>query len=320
MSKGKMVMLLVVLGLALVGSGHAADKYPSKPVEMIVSFSPGGGQDVTFRIFAKFAEKYLGQRIAVVNKTGGGGVIGNTEIMKSRPDGYTIGTWTNGLVTDEMVIKGVPYTHKDFLPLVHIAADPNVFAIKNSLKMDFPQFIKHAKDNPGKVSIGMGGNWTAHDFFRVKLEKAAGVNFQRVPYQGGAPALQAVAGETCDSSTPFVPEILPMMDSKLVTALAVSAEKRVSALPNIPTVRELGYDVVQYIWRGLSVPPKTPPDIVSFLEGVFKKTYDDPECQDALIKAGVNPIWKGHKEFVKYVAEEHATYQKLVKELGVEPK
>jgi tripartite-type tricarboxylate transporter receptor subunit TctC len=320
MAKHRQIILLMVLVFAVSVQGWAADKYPSKPVEMIVSFAPGGGQDVTFRIFAKYAEKYLGQRIAVVNKTGGGGVIGNTEIMKSRPDGYTIGTWTNGLVTDEMVIKGVPYTYKNFLPLVHIAADPNVFAIKNSFKMDFPQFIKYAKDNPDKVSIGMGGNWTAHDFFRVKLEKAAGVQFQRVPFQGGAPAIQAVAGGTCDSSTPFVPEILPMLEGKLVTPLAVSAEKRVSALPNIPTVRELGYDVVQYIWRGLSVPPKTPPEIVSFLESVFKKTYDDPECRDALINAGVNPIWKGHKEFVKYVEEEHVAYLKLVKELGVEPK
>jgi tripartite-type tricarboxylate transporter receptor subunit TctC len=320
MKKGKLVASLVMLGLVLAGPCLAADKYPSKPVEMIVSFAPGGGQDVTFRIFAKYAEKYLGQRIAVVNKTGGGGVIGNTEIMKSRPDGYTIGTWTNGLVTDEMVIKGVPYTYKNFLPLVHIAADPNVFSIKNSLKMDFAQFIKHAKDNPDKVSIGMGGNWTAHDFFRVKLEKATGMRLQRVPFQGGAPAIQAVAGETCDSSTPFVPEVLPMLESKLVTPLAVSSEKRVSALPNIPTVKELGFNVVQYIWRGLSVPPKTPPEIVSFLETVFKKTYDDPECQNALIKAGVNPIWKGHKEFVKYVEEEHATYLKLVKELGVEAK
>lgn len=316
MSKVKLIGLLVALGLALAGPCPAAT-YPVKPVEMIVSFAPGGGQDVACRIFAKYAEKYLGQRIAIVNKTGGGGVIGNTEILKSRPDGYTIGTWTNGLVTDEMVIKGVPYTYKDFLPLVHIGADPNVLSIKKSLKMDFAQFIKHVKDNPGKVSIGMGGNWTAHDFFRVKLEKAAGIKFQRVPFQGGAPAVQAVAGETCDSSTPFVPEVLPMLDGKLVTPLAVSSTQRAAALPNLPTVKELGYDVVQYIWRGFSVPPKTSPEIVSFLEGVFKKTYDDPECRAALIKAGVTPIWKGHKEFVKYVEDEHADYLKLVKELGV---
>ncbi len=318
------VKLLAFCVGALVGSiiifGNAeAQKlnYPVKPVEMIVSYPAGGGADTFSRILAKHTEKYWAGKIVVVNKVGGGGVIGNAEIARSKPDGYTVGYLAPDNVTHQWIAKGCPYTYKDFFPVVMMTADPLFLLIKNSLNMDFKQFIEYVRKSPGKVSIGMGGNWSAHDFLRAKMEKAIGIHFLKTPFQGGAPAAQAVAGGHVDSSTAFIAEGLPLIEGKLVNPVAVSSAERLPAFPNIPTIREQGYDVVHTMWRGISVPPKTPKEIVDILEEAFTKTFNDPEFRKDLQKAGVFPIFKNHKEFVKYYNEEAERYAALLKELGV---
>ncbi len=312
--------ILLGLGIAEGVAEAGAAKYPTKPIEMVVAFPAGGGQDATFRILAKYAEKHVGTRIVVLNKVGGGGVIGNTDIARSKPDGYTLGTISNNQVTDELTVKGVPYTYKDFVPVAQIAADPHVLVVKNALGMDFKQFIEHVRKNPNKVAMSMGGTWTSHDFFRVKLEKAYGVKFLRMSYQGGAPALQAVAGGHVDSATPFIVEAMPSIEGKLVTSVAVSCAERAPTLPNVPSVKELGQDVTQYNFRGVSVPPGTPQEIIDFLEDAFAKAYKDPEFQSDLKKVGIFPFFRGHKDFVKYYQEEAARYAAIAKELAIEPK
>jgi len=311
----------VLLGvLAMSTEGLAAAKYPSRPIEMIVAFPAGGGQDVTFRILAKHAEKHIGGRIIVLNKVGGGGVIGNTEIARSKPDGYTLGTVGNNQVTDEFTVKGVPYGYKDFVPVVQVAFDPHVLVIKNALKLDFKQFLEHAKKNPGKVSMGMGGTWTSHDFFRLKLEKAIGARFLSVAYQGGAPALQAVSGGHIDSAVPFVVEAVPSLEGKLVTPLAVSSAERVPALKDVPSVKEFGVDAIQGQMRGVSVPPGTPKEIIDLLDEAFAKTFKEPEFQSDMRKAGISPFFRGHADYVKFYNDEHDRYAGLAKEFGIEAK
>jgi tripartite-type tricarboxylate transporter receptor subunit TctC len=324
MGKGKLGTLIalgVLVCLAFgYGLGEAKLNYPTKPIEMIVAYPAGGGQDVNMRILAKHAERYIGVRVVVVNKVGGGGVIGNTEMAKAKPDGYTLGTLHTGAVTDELTIKNLPYTHKSFIPVIRMGADPHLLVIKNSLKMDFKQFIDYAKKSPGKVAIGMGGTWTTHDFFRVKMEKVIGLQLLRTPFQGGAPAVQAVAGGHIDCSTPLLPEGLPSVEGKLVTPIAISGPERSPAVPNIPTVKELGYDVVQVMWRCISVPPGTSEEIIKVLEGAFLKTCQDPEFQKDLRKAGGTPSCMDRKEVTRFYQEEFQSYSAIVKSLGIEPK
>jgi tripartite-type tricarboxylate transporter receptor subunit TctC len=323
MEKARSLISILMTVLILLGFtwGVAQAKYPDKTVEMIVSYPAGGGQDVCFRILAKHAEKYMGQKIVVINKVGGGGVIGNTEIARSKPDGYTLGSIGTHTVTDDYTLKNLPFTHKSFVPVVQVAADPHVLVIKNALNMDFKKFIEHVKKNPLKVSMSMGGTWNSHDFFRAKLEKAAGVKFLRTPYQGGAPAVQAVAGGHIDCSTPFVSEALPTVEGKLVTPVAVSDHQRAPQLPQVPSIKELGYEAaVQLMWRGVSVPPGTPQEIINYLEGVFTKAYNDPEFQKDFKKAGGFPSFRNHRDFVQYFKEDSERYGSLAKELGIEPK
>ncbi len=324
--------MLLIAAFALLGagafSGDAAKpaNYPARPIEIIVPFAAGGGLDTAVRLVGKFAEKELGQRIVVSNKTGGGNIQGNMEGIKAKPDGYVIGAWGNGLVTDQLLVKGVPYTYKDVKPLCMFAEDPNVitvgkkFADANGIKT-LKDLFEYAKKNPGKVTIGMGGNWTPHDFLRLKMEASADVKFNRMPFLGGAPALQSAAAGNCDVVVPFLPEILTMIDSGLVVPLAVAHPTRVAQLPDTPTTAEAGYpDLVQSIWRAFCVPKNTPDDIVAYLESVFAKTLKDPEFIEAAKKAGVNPSFKSSKELADFIEKEFQYFDKKTDEWGIKVK
>ena len=294
--------------------------YPKKPVEIIVPYDAGGGQDIAARTFAKYLEENLGQRVIVQNVTGGGGVVGHTEIADADPDGYTIGIIHTFTAVDQFTLEGIPYTEKDFLPVAMIAADPHVLVAKQDLGIDnFNDFIDHVKSNPGAVTIGMGGPWNGHDFFRINLENATDTQFERVVFQGGAPALTAVAGGNIDSATPFVAEAMAQVDVGSVVPLAVTSDERSNLLPDVPTVKEMGYDVTQYMWRGFAVPAETPMEIVEYLEDAFTKTFENPEYQEEAEQAGISLSFKGHEEFQEYYSEEFEKYKSMIEEIGLEP-
>ncbi|MFZ7103891.1 MAG: Bug family tripartite tricarboxylate transporter substrate binding protein [Peptococcaceae bacterium] len=294
--------------------------YPEKPVEIIVPYAAGGGQDIAARVAAKYLEKYLGQRIVVTNVTGGGGVVGHTQIAKAKPDGYTIGIIHTFTYIDQFTMKGIPYTEKDFVPVALCAADPHILVARKNLGVqNLQEFIDLAKSKPGQITMGMGGAWNGHDFFRIFLEKASGAEFKRMPFQGGAPALTAVAGENCDTSTPFVAEALAQLDVGSVVPLAVSSDERIDVVKDIPTVKESGFDVAQYMWRGFTVPPGTPQEIIDKLADVFEKTFNDPEWIADAQKAGLNPKYMGPEEFTQYYQDEFTKYSGVVEELGIKP-
>ena len=318
----------VLLTAATAGAANAPkpDNYPNKPVEMIVSFAAGGGLDTTIRTIAKHAEKILGQRIVVSNKTGGGNIQGNVEAMKAKPDGYVIGTWGNGLVTDQLLLKGIPYTYKDVTPLCMVGNDPNVIAVSKKWAAEhnvktLKDLMDYCKANDGKVTFGAGGNWTAHDFLRIKMEETGGFKFNRMPFAGGAPAMQAVAGGSCDVASPFLPEIVSMLDSGLLLPLAVASAKRVSQLPDVPTTAEAGYpNIVEGIWRVLSVPKKTPKPLVDYLASVFQQTLENPAFLADAKTIGINPVYMGPEEVSAFLDKEFAFYEKKTEEWGIRVK
>ena len=326
----KDVVCLCVMSLLLIaGSVFAAEKpanYPAKPIEMIISFNAGGGMDTTFRVIAKYAEQLLGQRVVVSNKPGGGNIQGNVEAMKARPDGYVLGTWGNGLVTDQLLLKGIPYVYTDVQPVCMVGIDPNVLAVgakwaaENNIKT-LQDLMKYAKENDGKVSFGAGGNWTPHDFFRIKIEDAGGFKFKRMPFSGGAPAMQSVAGGSCDVASPFLPEILNMIDSGLLLPLAVGSESRVAQLPDVPTVGECGYaGAEQGIWRLVSVPKATPKPIVDYLASVFEQVLANPEFKEEAKKIGVNPVFIGPDKVAAFIDDEFKYFEKKTEEWGIRVK
>ena len=319
---------ILMFAFPAVQAGEIAKpgNYPARPVEIIVPFAAGGGLDIAVRLLGKHAEKELGQRIVVSNKTGGGNIQGNFEGIRAKPDGYVIGAWGSGLATDELLVKGVPYTHKDVQPLCMFANDPEVFTVGKKLAEErgwktLDDVLAYAKANPGKVTMGMGGNWTPHDFLRLKTEEATGVKFNRMPFAGGAPALQSAASGNCDLVVPFLAELLGLIDSGLVLPLAVAYDERVAQIPDVPSIVELGYpDMTQTIWRCFTLPKKTPPEIVAYLEAVFEKVINDPEYLEEARKIGVNPVFMGSKDLEKYIEKEYEYFAEKTQEWGIRVK
>lgn len=304
-------------------SPAAQNGYPSRQIEIIVPFAAGGGLDVATRILAKYAEPELGQNINVVNKTQGGNIQGNLLGVRAEPDGYTLGSWASGLATDELIIKNAPYTHRDVQPICVFAIDPGIITISAEFARDhniatLADLVRHVGEYPLRVTIGMGGNWTTHDFLRLKLEAAAGIKFNRMPFLGGAPAIKATATGNCNVATPFLSELLPWLKTGEVLPLAVAWNARLEQIPDVPTVAEAGYPgVEQSIWRVITAPKNTPPHIVKRLEAAFESAAKKPEYLAEAQERGVNPVFMNSAEATEYIEKEYQYYAGKTEEWGI---
>ena len=322
----KMVMTLLVLLFACLHHPAAAGEaaaFPSRPLTIIVPFAEGGGLDLATRLLAKYAEPELGQNIHVVNDTAGGNIQGNMRGIAAEPDGYTLGAWGTGLVTDELIVKNATYSYRDVQPVCMFADDPEVivigrqFADDNNLRT-LADLLEYVRRHPGQVTIGMGGNWTTHDFLRLKLENMAAVKFNRMPFLGGRPALRAAAEGNCNVALPFVSELLGELEEGRIVPLAVAYDERVSQLPDVPTTGEEGYpEMLQTIWRVITVPKGTAPAIVGRLEDAFGKALAKPELRAEAEKIGANIVFKNASLTRAFLDREHARYSDLTERLGI---
>ena len=313
---------IVSLSWLLPQSADAAD-YPRKPIEIICPYSAGGGQDIWARITIKHMVKYMpaDSKLVVSNVVAGGGIAGATAISKARPDGYQLGALVPFQLTDQFINKGTPYTEKSFFPLGFGSSDGN-FLIANP-KLGFKtakDMIDYAKANPGKLSFGVGGAYNTHDFFRWKLELATGIEVNRMPFNGGAPTLAAVAGGHCDVASVSISEAVAALKEGSVIALATSEEVRTPIAPDAPTMKELGFDVVQAQWRCITCPPDTPQAVKDLLVAALAKTFADEEWKQEAIKAGYNPINITGAAAVDFYNKDFAEYKQVIDRLGITAK
>lgn len=296
--------------------------YPTKPIEIMLPYAAGGGQDVFSRITAKYMLKYLpsGASVVVNNVTGGGGVIGATAISGAKNDGYTLGSIVPFQLTDQFVMKEIPYTEASFVPVGVGSYDCNFIVVSTKLGVKtFEEFVALLKEKPGKVTMGMGGNWNVHDFFRLKLEKALGVKFARMSFDGGASSLQAVMSGDCDSSSNSISEALSAIEAGHVIPLCVSTPERISLMPDVPTLKELGVDMTHGQWRCITVPPGTDEAIQAFLAEVLDKVYSDPEWIEECKQAGLAPVNYTGQAAKDYVAQDFEVYKTIINDLGITP-
>jgi tripartite-type tricarboxylate transporter receptor subunit TctC len=320
--------MAIVSGLATLlfafspRAGYAA-AYPVKPIEIICPYSAGGGQDIWARITIKYMMQYMpkGSRVVVNNITAGGGIAGATAIASAKPDGYQLGAIVPFQLTDQFINKGTPYTEKSFYPLGFGASDGN-FLIANP-KFGFKDardLIAYAKANPGKLNFGVGGAYNSHDFFRWKIELATGIKVNRMPFNGGAPTLAAVAGGHCDVASVSISEALAAMKEGKVVALATSEGERTPLAPDVPTMKELGIDVVHAQWRCITSPVNTPQEIKNLIINVLAKTFSNPEWAAELKNAGFNPVNITGAAALDFYNKDFAEYRDLVQKLGITAK
>lgn len=312
----QMLMTACASAMLMGTTAHAAD-YPAKQIELIVPFSAGGGTDLVSRAFADTAKKYLSQPMGVVNKTGGGGAIGLTEIATARPDGYKIGTGTSEInMLPHMGL--VAFTANDFTPIARLNAEPSAVSVNaESPWKTFEEFMAYAKANPGKVRIGNSGTGAIWHLAAEALADKAGVKFSHVPYEGANPAVTALLGGHIEAVTVSPAEVVNHVKGGKIRLLAVMADQRAPAFDQVPTLKEKGVDLSIMTWRGIMVSKKTPPNIVAVLREAAKQTTADPAFKEVLTKMNLTSAYLDEPEFKTFLAKDNEFYKALMTKLGI---
>ncbi len=299
---------------------RAQATWPTQPLSFVVGYAAGGGADIVARELAHLMTPLLGQQVIVENKGGAAGAIGARFVSNAKPDGYTIfyAVGTN-VVTNPHVLKASIDTLKGLVPIIQttdyqyvLAVNPNVPA--NNVK----ELIALAKKEPGKLtfsSSGVGGN---NHLAGALFAEAAGIDITHAPYKGTGPALMDVISGVITMNFSSLPPAVSQIKGGRLKALAVTGNKRVSALPDVPTLKEQGVDVAVTGWHGLFAPPKTPDAILDRLHKETAIAMKDSKYTEALAKDGLElPPARSRAEFAKYVEDEHAFWGKKLKALNI---
>ncbi|HWM41547.1 MAG TPA: tripartite tricarboxylate transporter substrate binding protein [Burkholderiales bacterium] len=288
-----------------------AQAFPTKPVQMMVAYPAGGSTDIAARIVAAIAERDLRQSIVVVNKAGAGGQVGWTEMSRAKPDGYYIG-FINLPALNTVILdpdRKAAFKEDAFVPVINQVLDPGIIWVKgDSPYKNLKDLIDAAKKNPQKISAATTGILSDDHLAILMMEEAApGAMFRIVHFDGGAPVMTAVMGGHIDCAFDNVGSVFRRIRTGELRALAVMDDQRSPFIPDVPTMRELGYpSVISSSTRGIAVPKGTPQPVVNRLAQSLKKAMDDPEHLKKMEEAGLQLRIMVGEEYAKYYRELHA--------------
>lgn len=309
----------IVMMLFAFNSSVFAGDFPEKDITLIVPWSAGGGTDTIARALVKNAKKHIGVNVNVVNKTGGQGVVGMSATKMARADGYTVGLITFGLSTYKLMgLSDLTYRDYELLQLLNQSSA--ALSVKADSKWkSLDDVLKYAKANPGKVSLGHTGAGAAWHLSAASLAVKYGLEFNYIPFDGGAPTRAALLGGHVDLIATGIDEVKQLSESGQVNILAVNADSRHPAFPNVATFAEAGYKVDAPVldWRGLALPKGVPADHVKILETGFKKMFDDPEFRAYCEKVGLILVYEDAKGFETFLANMEKVLKPTVKAVGL---
>jgi tripartite-type tricarboxylate transporter receptor subunit TctC len=302
----------------------AQGKVPNGPVQFVVPWAAGGGTDRIARMVAVLLEKELGQPVTVVNRTGGGGMLGHTAGATAAPDGHTITMATTELAMahwmDLTFLRQIP-TYRDFTPVALLNIDAaGVQVAANSVWKTLRDLLDYVKSHPGKVwasGVAAGGIW---DLARAGLLKTAGIPVDAMPWvpsTGAAAALQELVAGRVQVVTASLVEGRPLIEAGKVRALATMAEKRDPVFPHVPTLKELGLNYSVGAWRGIALPKGTSGDIVAVYEKAVDKIVKSKEFVDFMKNGPFGILYKGPADFSRFLAEQDELMGVLMKDAGV---
>lgn len=306
--------ILALVGLvALVPGPAAAQEFPTKPIELVIPFGPGGSHDLTARALASVAQQYLGQPLLVVLKPGGGGAVGSQHVIRAKPDGYTLLFGGSGPNTTFALVQKAPIGPDQFAPVARINYSAPLLAVRTQAPWkSLRELIDYARKNPGKLNFANTGPWGAADLPMRMLARAAGIEYNNIPHDGGGPALLAVLGGHADATFGFSAQLVPQIAAGKIRVLVITDTRRHRDFPDVPTVKEEGYDVVFTMWRAVLAPKGTPQPILDKLEGVFKRITEDKSFQALIKTLGDEVHFQGGKEFEKTWREEWEQHARIV--------
>jgi len=284
--KRMFVCVVLSVSVCLLTSSFVYAGFPEKPIELMVIFSAGGPTDTEIRILSKYTEKILGERIAIINVPGAGGIVGWNTMSTRQKDGYFLTCINMPHILAYPIIKKTKFDYNSFEPLVMASADPTVWAVRaDSPYKTLDDVLADAKKNPGKVTVGTAGLHLAHHIAVLQIEKEKGLKFTTIPFKGSAKSMAGLLGGQIMVLSDTLADMIRLGDK--VRVLAVGADKRVSLAPNMPTFNELG--IKSYIPssdRGVAAPVGTDPESVKILTDAFQKAAHLPEYQAEMAKAG----------------------------------
>jgi len=302
----------------------AQDAYPSRPVKLIVSFTPGGGADLTARTLGAKMSESLKQPVVVENRPGANGLVGAGAVAQAAPDGYTILLTDRGaLGVNPSLYKTLPYDPlRDFAYIGVATVAPYVLVSNPRLKLtSLGDLVQYAKANPGKLNYASFGIASMAHLNLENFKAVLGVDLVHVPYKGAGPAVQAVvAGEAAVTiSSPAA--VLGFVRDGRLHAIAIGAPRRSALLPNVPTLDEAGVggDLLATTYFALAVPAATPPAVVERLYEEMKRALSAPDVRERLGNAGLEPVAMGGQDLLGLIKQDIPRFRKIVQQIGIQP-
>jgi tripartite-type tricarboxylate transporter receptor subunit TctC len=290
-----------------------AQDYPNKPIRLIVGYAPGGAVDIVSRIIAEPLGQRLGQRFVVDNRPGGGTIIALTALAKSDPDGYTMMMSDIAMSAAPALNKSLPFDPvKDFEPVVLVALLPGVMAVDKALPVkNVADFVKLAKSEPGKLNYASSGLGSLGHLGAELFKKETGTDIVTIPYQSGAQVMQALLGNNVQMFFSTVPPVLPFAEK--VNILAISHDKRLPALPDVPTFKEAGLPGVKIaLWQGLFVPKGIDKKIIEKINAEVNAVLKMPEVRERIEKLGADLVGGSPQELAVFFKNEIDTWTKVI--------
>lgn len=317
--------ILTAASIGIAAGAHAqtpapGQPYPTRPIRMMVPFSPGGASDLAARVVGQKLGERLGQQVVVDNRPGAGGAIGTELAAKAPADGYNLlmGSSTEIAINPHLYKKLNYDTVRDFAPVTHVASTPLLIVVHPSLPAkNVKELIALAKARPGQLLGASSGNGSSTHLAMEMFKVAAGVNLLHVPHNGSAPAVvSTMTGET-QIYFGAMPAVLQQANAGKLHALAITSAKRRAAVPELPTVIEggvAGYEIL--IWNALFAPRATPAAIIARLNGEVNRILELPDVRDAFSRQGAEVSGSTPEQLAAYVASEHAKWARVVAASG----
>lgn len=304
---------LVILVALVAGPSFAA--YPERPVKLIVPWAAGGDTDAIFRPFAPLFQKQLGVPVVIANVAGASGTVGAREAKNAPPDGYTVYA-VHDYIHSTYYTGVADVAYSDFEPVCSVSSTPSILTASPKTKWSsWQELLNDARSRPGQITVGATLGSTSH-FFPALIERAAGIKFKYVSYEGLAPRMNAILGGHIDLTDSNLTQ-KGKVDAGQLKFLAIATDKRLPEIPGVPTLKELGVNVTYAVTRGLLVPKTTPADVVARLETACAKATAEPKFAEDMAKQGTAVRYLDRKAYAEFLRQNDQLNHDLARELGL---
>lgn len=313
-----LLSLTLVFSLVACGGNDAEEEdaeaveFPSKPIDVIIAYKAGGGTDIGARLLFPVAEEVLGQSLVVQNVPGADGELGYTELAQAEPDGYTIGFINLPTIVSLIAERDTEFELDDFEPILNHVYDAGVLIVQASSEIEtLEEFVEYAKEHPKELTISNNGTGASNHIGAAHFEHEAGIEVTHAPFGGSTDMLAALRGGHVDATVAKIGEASPLEEAGEIRILACFTEERIEEFPDVPTMKESGYDILFGSARALVAPKGTPQEIIDILHDGFKEALESEEHLEKAADADLGIRYMSPEELLEYIKEEEAYLEEI---------